>query len=138
MVSVAAQTPSIGQRQNLYAGHLLLLNDHWDSMRIDGFPSNRLFDGSAVGTPVRTDPVAGLSEVFGDAIATASGPEEFAGLARDCMTAPVPSCWRATASSIAPKRLPGGWRSRAGALQHDVERRLRSRLHAPAAVTPGR
>ncbi len=73
----------------LYARHMLLLNDHWDSMRENGFLSNRLFDGSAVGTPILTDPVAGLAEIFGDTIATAATPEDFAAQVRDCMERPA-------------------------------------------------
>lgn len=80
----------------LYAGHLLLLNDHWDSMRVNGFLSNRLFDGSAVGTPILTDPVAGLAEIFGDTIATAATAEEFAAHVRSCLKAP--EAWLARAA----------------------------------------
>lgn len=91
------RAPAIANRDlaGFYAGHLLLLNDHWDSMRDNGFLSNRLFDGSAVGTPILTDPVAGLAEVFGDTIRTAATIEDFAELARDCLAHPEP--WLARA-----------------------------------------
>lgn len=79
-----------------YAGHLILLNDHWDSMRDNGFLSNRLFDGAAMGTPVITDPVAGLAEVFGDSVATAATAEEFTRLVRDALADPAP--WLARAA----------------------------------------
>ncbi|MDB2407836.1 glycosyltransferase, partial [Jannaschia sp.] len=79
----------------LYAGHVLLLNDHWDSMRDNGFLSNRLFDGSAVGTPILTDPVAGLEAVFGDTIATASEPDAFAATITACLDDPAPFLTRA-------------------------------------------
>lgn len=59
-----------------YAGAGAVLNDHWDTMLSGGFLSNRLFDASAAGAFIITDPVAGLAEVFGDSIETAdSGPE---------------------------------------------------------------
>lgn len=61
-----------------YAGAGVLLTDHRDPMRGNGFLSNRLFDGSAAGAPILTDPVAGLAEVFGDTIPTVQSAEELA------------------------------------------------------------
>lgn len=78
-----------------YAGHLMLLNDHWDSMRDNGFLSNRLFDGSGVGTPILTDPVAGLADVFGDTISEAGDANRFSAIVADCMTNPAPYLERA-------------------------------------------
>ncbi|WP_135506647.1 CgeB family protein [Roseovarius aestuariivivens] len=75
---------------DFYRGHLLLLNDHWDSMRDNGFLSNRLFDGSGVATPILTDPVAGLADVFGDAISEAGDAEHFAAIVAQCMADPAP------------------------------------------------
>lgn len=71
-----------------YAGHLLLLNDHWESMRDNGFLSNRLFDGSAAGAPILTDRVLGLADVFGDTIATAATVEEFEAQVQDALARP--------------------------------------------------
>ncbi|WP_018302632.1 glycosyltransferase family protein [Wenxinia marina] len=93
--AVAAPSVSNAELPALYARHLLLLNDHWDSMRDNGFLSNRLFDGSATGTPILTDPVAGLAEVFGDTIATADTAESFAARARDALADPGPWLGRA-------------------------------------------
>jgi len=59
-----------------YGGADILLNDHWQTMMTGGFLSNRLFDGSAAGAFIITDPVAGLAEVFGDSIETAESAEE--------------------------------------------------------------
>ncbi|MFW2830575.1 CgeB family protein [Sphingomonas sp. ID0503] len=59
-----------------YGSAEVLLNDHWQTMLSGGFLSNRLFDGSAAGAFIITDPVAGLAEVFGDSIETAETPEE--------------------------------------------------------------
>lgn len=78
-----------------YRSHLLLLNDHWDSMRENGFLSNRLFDGSGVATPILTDPVCGLAEVFGDAISEAGDEERFAAIVADCLADPAPYLARA-------------------------------------------
>ena len=54
----------------------VLLNDHWDTMRDNGFLSNRLFDGSAAGAFIITDEVRGLATVFGDAIETVADAAE--------------------------------------------------------------
>lgn len=48
----------------------VVLNDHWAAMRGLGFVSNRLFDAIAAGAIVISDPAAGLSEIFGDAVET--------------------------------------------------------------------
>lgn len=59
-----------------YGSCPILLNDHWDTMKEQGFLSNRLFDGSAAGAFIITDKVKGLASVFGDAIETAADSEE--------------------------------------------------------------
>ena len=46
----------------------IVLNDHWGDMAEHGFLNNRLFDAVACGARVVTDEVAGLGEVFGDAV----------------------------------------------------------------------
>ncbi|MGR3540120.1 MAG: glycosyltransferase family protein [Hasllibacter sp.] len=79
-----------------YARHMLLLNDHWDSMRAHGFLSNRLFDGGAAGTPIVTDPVAGLEAVFGDTVATASDADGLARQVEACLA--DPAAWLARAA----------------------------------------
>lgn len=63
---------------NFYGTSGVLLNDHWDTMRDNGFLSNRLFDGSAAGAFIITDPVRGLAEIFGDAIEVAENAEDLA------------------------------------------------------------
>lgn len=80
---------------SLYGSYALLLNDHWDSMRDNGFLSNRLFDGSAVATPILTDPVQGLADVFGDTVAVAADGASFRRAVVDCLT--HPEIWRAKA-----------------------------------------
>ncbi len=54
----------------LYASASVVLNEHWDDMRREGFLSNRLFDAVACGTRVISDDICGLDEVFGDAVQT--------------------------------------------------------------------
>ena len=58
----------------LYSSTKVLLADHWDEMRDEGFVSNRIFDALACGSFVIADDVAGLRtllpgglEVYGDA-----------------------------------------------------------------------
>lgn len=74
---------------SFYRRHLLLLNDHWASMRENGFLSNRLFDGSGTATPILTDTVRGLAEVFGDTISEAQDEESFAAIVSDCLADPT-------------------------------------------------
>ncbi|WP_066515849.1 glycosyltransferase family protein [Curtobacterium ammoniigenes] len=49
---------------DLYRAARIVLNDHWPDMAAGGFISNRIFDATAAGAIVLTDPVAGLTEVF--------------------------------------------------------------------------
>lgn len=60
----------------VYASAGVVLNDHWDTMRTWGFISNRVFDLLACGTPVVSDPIAGLTDLFGDLVRTWSTPGE--------------------------------------------------------------
>ena len=60
---------------SLYSSAGVVLNDHWDDMREWGFVSNRIFDVLACGTPVISDPVPGLHELFGDAVVTVEDAE---------------------------------------------------------------
>ncbi len=64
----------------LYASAGLVLNDHWEDMRVEGFVSNRIFDVLATGARLLTDEVAGLAEVLGDGLTTWSHLSEFAHL----------------------------------------------------------
>ncbi|NJR57769.1 MAG: glycosyltransferase [Cyanobacteria bacterium CRU_2_1] len=64
------------QLHKYYSNCKILLNDHWDTMRQEGFLSNRLFDASACATFVITDRVLGLHEIFGDSIETYEHAED--------------------------------------------------------------
>jgi glycosyltransferase involved in cell wall biosynthesis len=52
----------------VYSSAGVVLNDHWGTMRAWGFVSNRLFDVLACGTPVISDAVDGLAELFDGAV----------------------------------------------------------------------
>jgi spore maturation protein CgeB len=54
----------------------VVLNDHWEEMRVDGFISNRLFDAAAAGARVVTDDVAGLGDIFGRSVQVARNTDE--------------------------------------------------------------
>ena len=49
---------------SVYSSAGVVLNDHWGTMRPWGFVSNRLFDVLACGTPVISDPMPGIEELF--------------------------------------------------------------------------
>ncbi len=57
----------------VYSSVGVLLNDHWDTMRNSGIVSNRLFDALACGTPIVSDHLPELGELFGDAVSTYGG-----------------------------------------------------------------
>jgi spore maturation protein CgeB len=53
-----------------YSSAKIVLNDHWDDMRAEGFMSNRLYDAVACGAFVISDDVDGIKEEFGGAVVT--------------------------------------------------------------------
>jgi spore maturation protein CgeB len=59
----------------------VVLNDHHDDMRAEGFLSNRLFDAVASGARVITDEVAGLADVFGPGVQTYTDVDDLRRLA---------------------------------------------------------
>ncbi|GCD90328.1 glycosyltransferase [Nocardioides sp. LS1] len=65
----------------LYAGAGLVLNDHWEDMRTEGFVSNRVFDALACGARLLSDDVAGLSDVVGDSVPVFRDVDDFRRLA---------------------------------------------------------
>jgi hypothetical protein len=64
-----------------YRSSGVVLNDHHDAMRVDGFVSNRLFDAVASGARVITDPVDGVTELFGPSVQVYETPDDLARLA---------------------------------------------------------
>jgi O-antigen biosynthesis protein len=52
----------------VYSSIGVLVADHWDTMRSWGMVSNRLFDALACGTPVISDYLPEVRELFGDAV----------------------------------------------------------------------
>jgi hypothetical protein len=52
-----------------YAGAAVVLSDHWEDMRDEGFVSNRVYDALASGAFVVSDRVAGMTDALDDAVA---------------------------------------------------------------------
>jgi hypothetical protein len=69
----------------VYSSAGVVLNDHWRTMRTWGFVSNRLFDVLACGTPVISDPVDGLEDLFDGAVLTYATPTELRALVHDVL-----------------------------------------------------
>lgn len=61
-----------------YAHSDVVLCDHWPDMARNGFISNRIFDAVAAGALVVSDPVQGISGVFGDCVVQYTDPEDIA------------------------------------------------------------
>jgi hypothetical protein len=59
-----------------YASALITLNDHWESMRRDGFPSNRIYDVALSGGFIISDAVAELDPLLAEALVTYDGAED--------------------------------------------------------------
>ena len=66
---VAEHAPNHELRQ-IYSSGAIVLCDHWEDMRVNGFISNRVYDALACGAFVLSDDVVGLRERFGDAVPT--------------------------------------------------------------------
>jgi hypothetical protein len=60
----------------VYSSAGVVLNDHWRTMQRWGFVSNRIYDVLACGTPVISDPVPGLAELFDGAVLEYRTPAE--------------------------------------------------------------
>ena len=79
---VAEHVPN-AELPRLYSSAGVVLNDHWPSMRIDGFISNRLFDAVACGARVVSDDIAGVTELFGGSVRVFQDPADLRRLVSD-------------------------------------------------------
>jgi hypothetical protein len=66
-----------------YATAGVVLNDHWDDMRQQGFISNRVFDAAACGARVVSDRIDGMEQLFGGLVRGYSDGAELVQLVRD-------------------------------------------------------
>jgi spore maturation protein CgeB len=69
----------------VYRSAGVVLNDHWDTMRAWGFVSNRLFDVLACGTPVISDHLPEIEELFDGAVPTYSFATDLGDLVREAL-----------------------------------------------------
>jgi glycosyltransferase involved in cell wall biosynthesis len=60
----------------LYSSCRVLLTDHWDDMRANGFIANRVFDALACGAVVISDHMPELEEVLPNGVLTYRGPAD--------------------------------------------------------------
>ena len=67
----------------VYSSADVVLNDHWDTMRAHGFVSNRIFDVLACGTPVISDFLPEIADVFGGTVPTYRTSADLRALAED-------------------------------------------------------
>ena len=69
----------------LYTAAGVVLNDHWEDMRLTGFVSNRLMDAAASGARVASDDLPGLdlTEVFGGLVQTWHDEHDLARIVRE-------------------------------------------------------
>lgn len=81
----------------VYSSVGVLLNDHWDTMRAWGFVSNRLFDALACGTPVVSDHLPELEELFGDAVDAYTDAESLGRAVERALDDPIAARQRADA-----------------------------------------
>ncbi|MBX2847238.1 MAG: glycosyltransferase [Acidiferrobacterales bacterium] len=73
---ISGQNIDNSNLRRYYRNADVVLNDHWETMRKNGFISNRLFDVVASGGVVVTDCVSGMGEIFGDNVITFDGTKE--------------------------------------------------------------
>ena len=79
----------------VYSSAGVVLNDHWGTMKAWGFISNRLFDVLACGTPVISDSVDGLADLFDGAVLEYRTPTELRALVDEVLADPAAARERA-------------------------------------------
>jgi hypothetical protein len=80
---IASKAVPNDQLGELYCSAGVVLNDHHEDMRRDGFLANRLFDGAACAARLVTDEIDGLSDVFGNVVKTFHDETEMGPLLAD-------------------------------------------------------
>ena len=73
LVSTGVPNDDVGA---YYATADVVLNDHWEDMRRQGFVSNRLFDAVACGARVLSDSIDGCADLFEGCVVTCGSPAE--------------------------------------------------------------
>ncbi|MBX3287406.1 MAG: glycosyltransferase family 1 protein, partial [Actinobacteria bacterium] len=96
---VCADYVPFDELPTVYASAEVVLNDHWETMRRWGFLSNRLFDVLACGTPVVSDDLPEVAEVFGELVPTWETPGQLRDVVVGLLADP-----RGTAARVAEAR----------------------------------
>jgi GT2 family glycosyltransferase len=109
-----------------YAAAHVVLNDHWDDMRYEGFISNRIFDVVATGGRVISDDVPGIRDLFGGVVRTWSAPMELVQLLRTPLEESFPGRDERLAAAAAVAR-DHSFAARARQLLDVAVKRLESR-----------
>jgi GT2 family glycosyltransferase/spore maturation protein CgeB len=104
-----------------YSSARLVLCDHWEDMRANGFVSNRIYDAVACGALVICDRQPGLGEVFGDAVVTYETEHELRELVDRLLASPEER----------ERRVAGGRERVVGA--HTMDHRAAQLMHLVAA-----
>jgi len=79
----------------VYSSAGVVLNDHWGPMKAWGFVSNRLFDVLGCGTPVISDAVDGVAELFDGTVPEYRDPAELRALVDEVLADPAAARARA-------------------------------------------
>jgi Glycosyl transferases group 1 len=107
----------------VYSSAGVVLNDQWATMKAWGFVSNRLFDVLGCGTPVISDAIDGLAELFDGAVPEYHTPAELRALVDEVLADPVAARERAA-------------RGRSVVLaNHTIDHRARELIRALTAVS---
>ena len=72
-----------------YSSADIVLADHWEDMRDEGFVANRVFDALACGSFVISDDVLGLDALFGDAVPVFRDPGDLPDLVERFLADPA-------------------------------------------------
>ena len=109
-----------------YSSAAIVLNDHWDDMRAEGFLSNRLYDALACGAFVISDHVVGIDTEFDRAVVTYRDRVDLAALIEQYLGDP-------------DERHERGRRGRAAILdRHTFDARAQVLMTAVAAIERSR
>ncbi len=76
------------QLARLYSTSTVVLNDHHEDMRVEGFLNPRILDVMAAGGVVLSDELHGHQQLFGDALITCTSPEELGAQLTRCFDDP--------------------------------------------------
>jgi spore maturation protein CgeB len=106
------------QVPSAYGAAAIVLNDHWEDMRVEGFLSNRLFDAVGTGARVISDDMKGQSEIFGGSVVEYHDAVELAAILSPDNTWPDQSTLLRNADTV---HQDHSFYRRAQTLLHDVE-----------------